>query len=173
MQQQVSIQPATKADFAAIAHLQAESYACAYRSSLPPYYIKDRLHADVLDSWMRCKLAKRDIVLVAKQPETNILVGFISLWCRPQPFIDNLHCHPSCTGQGIGTQLLRAAFQKLLAQGEDSVSLSVLVSNDRARKLYLRLGAQIHKRQREKLFGHPVEVEILTWHALNCQKMAI
>ncbi|WP_090067765.1 GNAT family N-acetyltransferase [Cohaesibacter marisflavi] len=172
MQPQISLRPAVRSDFPAIAALQAESWAVAYRSFLPPHYIRDRLTADISDSWKKCRPSARDLVLLAINTETAALVGFISVWCRPSPFIDHLHCRPSCTGLGIGSQLLEAALTQLAGRGEQTASLSVLIGNDGARRFYLRHGALPGARKRETLFGYPVNVEYLAWDGLQTIKLA-
>ena len=172
MQQQISIRKAVRADFPAIARLQAESWATAYRSSLPPHYIKERLYADIADHWKRYKPGERDLVLLAIERETGALAGFISILCRPPPFIDSLHCQPSRTGLGIGSTLLCTAFRQLAERGEQSASLSVVVGNDGARRFYLRHGAQEGPKRRENLFGYPVDVEYLRWETLKSNKLA-
>ncbi|WP_321449408.1 GNAT family N-acetyltransferase [uncultured Cohaesibacter sp.] len=172
MQPHISLRSAVRSDFPAIAALQAKSWALAYRSFLPPHYIRDRLTADIADSWKKCRLGERDLVLLAINIETAALVGFISIWSRPSPFIDHLHCHPSSTGLGIGSQLLRAALTQLAERGEQTASLSVLIGNDGARRFYLRHGANPGARKRETLFGYPVNVEYLAWEALQTVKLA-
>ena len=172
MQTQITIRKAVRSDFPTIAKLQAESWATAYRNYLPPHYIRDRLEADIADRWKTCRTGKRDLVLLAIEEETAVPAGFISIWCRPSPFIDNLHCHPSRTGLGIGSQLLCTALKQLAEQDEQMASLSVLIGNDGARRFYLRHGALPGAIKQESLFGYPVNVEYLAWDRLQSSKAA-
>nr|WP_321463079.1 GNAT family N-acetyltransferase [uncultured Cohaesibacter sp.] len=170
MQPEIAIHPANRSDFAAIAQLQADSWASSYRCFLPPAYMRERMHADIADCWQRHKIDKRDLVLQARLVATGELVGFISLLCRPLPFIDKLHCAPSFTGLGIGARLLSCAFSALVKRGENTASLTVVVGNEGARRFYLRHGAHLAGKQRELLNGYPVEVEVMEWSALNATK---
>ncbi len=163
------IRPAIRSDFTAIAHLQADSWAASYRTVLPPYYVRERLHDDIRDEWTHRKIGKRDVVLIAEDEQGKQLLGFISVWCRPLPFIDNLHCDPTLTGHGIGARLLQAAFRTLQEQGETTASLTVLAINEGARRFYRKHGATVQGRQQASLAGYSVEVDMMHWsHLGNC-----
>lgn len=58
--------------------------------------------------------------------------GAGSLW--------QLSVHPALRSCGIGTVLVRAAEQRILARGLDRAEIGVELSNPRARALYERLG---------------------------------
>ncbi|WP_394706247.1 GNAT family N-acetyltransferase [uncultured Cohaesibacter sp.] len=106
---------------------------------------------------------------MARDRASQALLGFISVWCRPRPFIDHLHCDPSNTGRGIGGLLLRESFYHLDKNGYQDVYLTVLVGNDRARRFYLRKGAEPDKVSREWIFQYPVDVETLKWTNIGNQ----
>ena len=172
-QSQTEIRRAVRADFPSIARLQADSWENAYRDFLPASYVRDRMRADIDHSWSRVKTGPGDIRFIAQDRHTGEVVGFISTLCRPTPFIDSLHCSPSRTGEGIGEQLMRATFRVLMDLGHQSVSLTVLVGNEGARRFYLRHGAHTVRRQREVLFGYPVDVDHLEWDGIKCSKLVI
>jgi ribosomal protein S18 acetylase RimI-like enzyme len=54
--------------------------------------------------------------------------------------LTQLAVHPALQSCGIGTVLIRAAEQRILARGLDRAELGVELSNPRARALYERLG---------------------------------
>jgi GNAT superfamily N-acetyltransferase len=54
--------------------------------------------------------------------------------------LDLLYVRPSARGQGLGTELLRAAAEHVQAHGAEMLALEVLESNAGARRLYDRLG---------------------------------
>ncbi|WP_119309333.1 GNAT family N-acetyltransferase [Cohaesibacter haloalkalitolerans] len=161
------IRSAFRSDFTAIARLQADSWAASYRTVLPPHYVRERLHDDIRDEWEHRKIGKRDVVLVAEAEQNKQLLGFISVWCPPLPFIDNLHCAPAFTGHGIGARLLQEAFSTLLAQGDTTASLTVLAINEGARRFYQKHGAVVNNRQKASLSGYSVDVDIMHWSHIS------
>ena len=68
----------------------------------------------------------------------NHPIGFISAW-EPENFIHNLFVHPSNTGKGVGSALLRACLNKI---GRPA-SLKCLGENIGARNFYLSKGWKI------------------------------
>lgn len=162
------IRTARRSDLPAIASLQLASWRHAYRTFLPPSYLRDRAEQDVRAYWDRCRIRAEDLLLVAfETQDEERMVGFIAVWCRPNPFIDNLHCDPSETGKGIGKNLMTVAFKQLLLRKKRTVALSVITENVRARDFYLRLGGNPLKRQKEEIFGNPVNVDVLFWHDIE------
>ena len=55
-------------------------------------------------------------------------------------FLDLLYVRPAARGQGLGTELLRAAAAYVKEQGAEMLALEVLESNAAAKRLYDRLG---------------------------------
>ena len=163
----VEIRSAIRADFTAIARLQTRSWQKAYRNHLPASYLNRRVQIDLEAQWQTVKILPSDVVLVARSKKTGQLLGFVSVWCRPDAYIDNLHCDPGQTGRGIGTALMQAAFQALRSKGRSSASLSVLVGNDRARRFYLRLGGRAGVIRREEIFGYPTDTELIHWDHIS------
>ncbi len=166
---EIILNRAVRADFADIARLHAASWRSAYSNHLPRSYLESRVEDDLNALWAGCKIGKDDIVLLARDRASQALLGFISVWCRPRPFIDHLHCDPSNTGRGIGGLLLRESFYHLDKNGYQDVYLTVLVGNDRARRFYLRKGAEPDKVSREWIFQYPVDVETLKWTNIGNQ----
>ncbi|WP_319530245.1 GNAT family N-acetyltransferase [uncultured Cohaesibacter sp.] len=157
------IRLATKSDRQAIAQLQLESWQTTYHHHLPNSYLTGQAAIDLADHWQSMRLGADEFVLVAFREDCEGLAGFIAVTCRPDPFIDNLHCQPSMRSRGTGRALMSAAFERLRDMGKTSVSLTVLVGNDRAKAFYLRLGATVGPVRREAIGGYPVDTERLYW----------
>ena len=115
---------------------------------------------DLQHHWSQVKIKPRDVVLVA---EKEGVIGFIAVWCRQDPFIDNLHVKPTSRSRGIGTALMRSAAQKLIRQGHTSAFLWVVSSNQRAIRLYERLGGVRTETALKNLFGHEVPNIKVVW----------
>jgi ribosomal protein S18 acetylase RimI-like enzyme len=79
-------------------------------------------------------------------------VGVIYLWLERAeeaelrehlpgvPILTHLEVHPDHRGDGTGTRLIEAAERRLRRLGFDQVALAVEVTNERAARLYERLG---------------------------------
>ena len=88
----MKIRRAKQSDFSEIAAIQAESWKDVYSDVLPAWFLAGQIDRDLARHWREVEIQKEDIVLVAEQ---GSLVGFAAAWCRPTPFIDNLHVRPS------------------------------------------------------------------------------
>nr|WP_321445218.1 GNAT family N-acetyltransferase [uncultured Cohaesibacter sp.] len=164
----IVIRAATRSDFDAIARLHAASWRDAYKNFLPPSYLKERVEQDLDDLWARCRIKPDDLILVALDARNkNRLVGFISVSCQPDPYIDNLHCSPTETGKGIGKALMSAAFEQILFRKKQTASLTVITQNSNARNFYLHLGGRPVKARKDEIFGHPVDVELIRWDDIS------
>ena len=129
----MNIRRAQRSDLSTIAAIHAESWADAYAGVLPQKYLADQMSEDLQHHWSQVKIKPRDVVLVA---EKEGVIGFIAVWCRQDPFIDNLHVKPTSRSRGIGTALMRSAAQKLIRQGHKVVwpDISVLLTTDESAK---------------------------------------
>jgi GNAT superfamily N-acetyltransferase len=80
--------------------------------------------------------AGHDVVLLADD------VGIAALDRKSERtwLLDLLYVRPAARGQGVGTDLLRAAAEHVQEQGAEMLALEVLESNAAARRLYDRLG---------------------------------
>ena len=96
----MKIRCATQSDFSEIAAIQAESWKDVYSDVLPAWFLAGQIDRDLARHWREIEIQKEDIILVAEQ---GSLVGFAAVWCRPTPFIDNLHVRPSHRSKKIGS----------------------------------------------------------------------
>ena len=64
--------------------------------------------------------------------------------------VENLYVRPEFRGQGIGSQLLAAAEQRLRDHGADAVALNVMADNEDARRFYRDHGYTPHRLELEK-----------------------
>ena len=95
----MQIRPAEASDMDTVAALHAASWRASYRGMLPDAYLDNEVGDDVQRQWQGAVIAPNDVVLVASDPN---IVGFIAVWCRPDPFIDNLHVDPQRRSEGVG-----------------------------------------------------------------------
>jgi GNAT superfamily N-acetyltransferase len=147
-----------------IAAVQAASWKDTYSGVLPKEYLTDQVDEDLLCHWREVEILPDDVVLVA---EEDGIIGFIAVWCRPDPLIDNLHVKPSRRSNRIGSTLLISAVCQLLELGHRSAYLWVVASNERAIRFYTRLGGVCLDRAVKNIFGHEVPNIKIEWSDIS------
>ena len=161
----MEIRPATEEDLPAIASIHSASWRDAYSEFLPAEYLAGQVQLDLRANWEQQEIQPQDVVLVADTMDE--IVGFVAVWCRPSPFIDNLHVSPPMRSRGIGAALMRAAAGRLLEQGHSTAHLWVFESNVAAIRFYERLGAGRTTRARKEFFGQAVPCVRMEWRDLR------
>jgi ribosomal protein S18 acetylase RimI-like enzyme len=156
----MNIRTARDDDLPAIAALQTESWQDAYADVFPAAYLAHRVTGDLERHWRKLEIQPGDVVLVA---EEDGLIGFIAIWCRPDPYIDNLHVRPCLRSRGAGSALMKAAAQQLIQQGHRTAYLWVVERNKRAIQFYERLGGVCTDQAPKDLFGYEVSTVKVEW----------
>lgn len=161
----MDIRPAQQGDLPRIASIHAKSWRDAYAGILPADYLRSQVEQDLQAYWAQREILPQDVVLVADT--TDGPVGFIAVWCRPSPFIDNLHVSPPMRSRGIGTTLMEAAASQLVARGYSTAYLWVFERNVAAIRFYQRLGAVKGRQEMKEVFGHSVLSVRMEWSDLS------
>ncbi len=159
----IKIRPATESDLQDIISIHVESWKDAYADVLPAGFIVRQLDQELARHWHETEIQKQDIVLVA---EEDSLVGFIAVWCRPIPFIDNLHVRPSHRSKKIGSALMKAVAQELTQKEHKKAYLWVFESNEKAIRFYERLGGTQKEQGPKNIFGYEVPSRKIVWDDL-------
>jgi GNAT superfamily N-acetyltransferase len=143
----VTLREATKLDWAAIAHLHAESWRSAYRGILSDDYLEHRAHSERAALWQSrfSEIASKPFFAIVAEGGAQ-LAGFACVFPREHPefgsFLDNLHVDPQNTRQGIGSQLLSEVARRLIKDKiPGGLYLWVIEKNSRARQFYAKAGA--------------------------------
>lgn len=166
------IRPATAADLPRIAALHAESWQAAYAGEFPKARLEGEIREQLLQKWAAYQPQPGDILLLAEHAGTPAkLLGFCAVWCRPEPYLDNLHVSPAAQGLGTGSALFRAAVRQLLAQGQQSLSLTVFQSNQKARAFYAGLQGTETGELELDVFGTLVPSVTVVWPDLSRLKV--
>ena len=140
--------------------MQTASWRDAYADVLPSEYLAGQLAVDLERHWRAAAIQPGDVVLVA---EEEGLIGFIAVWCRPDPFIDSLHVQLARRSQGVGARLMMSAARRLMRQGHRTAHLWAVAANERAIRFYERLGGVRADRAMKDLFGHEVLNVKIEW----------
>lgn len=158
------IRDAERSEFPALAALQIRSWRDVYRGIMPDAYLDDEIDRDLNARWEALRPGGDDLVLIADEGGIR---GFVTVWCQPQPFIDNLHVEPGKRSEGIGSRLMRAAAHRLLQNRYERVSLYVAAKNHRASAFYRKLGGRFGDVQSvHQQFGGNVDAIEIVWDDL-------
>ena len=118
----------------------------ALAQDLPRILEIERLTFGEQWDYFQFKASLNDIFLVAVDPATAELVGFLVACCcevARRGIILRVAVHPDYQGQGIATQLLEESFRELCKRDLDEVELDVDVIKAGALRLYEKMGFQI------------------------------
>lgn len=158
------IRDAERAEFPALAALQIRSWRDVYRGIMPDAYLDDEIEGDQHARWKALRPNDDDLVLVADQGGIR---GFITVWCQPDPYIDNLHVEPGERSNGTGRRLMLATARRLMENGYDRMSLYVAAENHRAAAFYRKLGGRFGEvEQVHQQFGGAVDAIEVVWDDL-------
>lgn len=161
----LTIRDAKRSEFPALAALQIRSWRNVYRGIMPDAYLDHDIEDDMHTRWAALEPSGDDLVLVADSGEIS---GFITIWCKPDPFIDNLHVEPGRRSEGIGQHLMQATAKRLRQNGYNAMSLYVAAQNERAASFYRRLGGRFGIVERKhQQFGGDVDAIEVVWDDLS------
>ena len=91
------------------------------------------------------------------------VAGFCAFWLVfDEIHINNVAVRPGLRAQGIGTTLLRRVLEEAQRLGARRATLEVRASNERARRLYERLGFYTAG-VRRNYYTSPVEDALILW----------
>ena len=159
----IKIRSALNSDLQDIISIHVESWKDAYADVLPAEFIAGQLDRELANHWRETEIQKQDIVLVA---EEDSAVGFAAVWCRPIPFIDNLHVRPSHRSKKIGAALMKAVAQDLIQKELKTAYLWVFESNQKAIRFYESLGGTKKEQSWKNIFGYKVLSRKIEWDDL-------
>ena len=158
---------AVAGDVGRIADIKVRSWADTYGPLVP---------REVLGRFLDTERSAAEIHELVRSPDTLLLVGpstgdiqgfALTYMARsPEPWLESLHVIQDERGRGLGTQLIRETAKRLLAAGYQSLSLGVILGNDRASKFYERLGG-VPVRVEPVDFAEGVEHTVWRWPDLT------
>ena len=160
----MKIRRAIKKDLPEIASLHIQSWRNAYAEVLPKEFLGNPIEREFTRYWYNIDIGDEDVVMVA---ENDDLLGFIAVWCRPTPYIDNLHVKPSLHSKGIGSTLLISAAEELLTRGHKTAYLWVFTSNQKAVRFYELMGGVTTGNTPQNIFSYSISSLKIEWKDLT------
>jgi GNAT superfamily N-acetyltransferase len=131
------------ADAAAIASVKAAGWRDTYASWVRPAVLAPFLTEAAVARGTAALLQAPENFIVVAENDTGTLIGFATCLTagRPEPFLEALHVRAGTRGTGVGTALLHQVATELRHRRHDSLTVTLVTQNVRARQLYERLGA--------------------------------
>ncbi|MBU1306854.1 MAG: GNAT family N-acetyltransferase [Alphaproteobacteria bacterium] len=144
----LTLRPGSPADADAVAALHNRVWQVAFAKLAPPEALAKLDLASRQAKWRRlfAQPAADQLVLLAE--DGGQLVGMAATGASDDPAfggraeIHSVYVDLGQQGRGIGEMLLRGLARHLRAVGRDAAALDVVEGNDRAARLYQRLGAR-------------------------------
>ena len=134
-------------DLDGVLEVEAESFSNPWTRDMYAWELRDR--------------AMCHILLV--RTEEQRVAGFCAFWLVcDEIHINNVAMRSGFRAQGIGTALLRHVLAEARQLGARRATLEVRASNERARRLYERLGFYVAGVRRH-YYTNPVEDALILW----------
>ena len=142
------IEPLTdEADLDGVLEVEAESFTNPWTREMYASEMRNRSMCHIL-------LVRTDECRVA---------GFCAFWLVfDEIHINNLAMRPAVRGRGLGTALLERVLEDARTLGARRATLEVRASNERARRLYERLGFYVAG-VRRNYYSSPAEDALILW----------
>jgi len=154
------VEAASSEDCRAIAEVHVESWQHAYGGILPKEYLASLSIAEREAIWRRMVKSQPSHLLLARS--AGEVAGFVAIGASRDEDAPSdraevwaIYVKPAFWSTGAGRQLWLAALQQTHAEGYKSVSLWVIVGNERATRFYERAGfiAEPESRKQFELGG--------------------
>ncbi|MBK9080570.1 MAG: GNAT family N-acetyltransferase [Rhizobiales bacterium] len=165
----VRVHPATPGDAEDAARLHCESWRATYRGLLPEALI-DALTVERRQAQWRDWLARGEDGLFVAEDEGEALAGILRVAPAEgtaaqgaETEIDLLHVRADLQGRGVGAALLRAGARWAARERPGPVGLWVIAGNERAARVYARLGARRGLTRAHALLGHGFNETAWLW----------
>ncbi|WP_137287272.1 GNAT family N-acetyltransferase [Halorussus salinisoli] len=135
----------------------------ADQRELGSHLLADENHTTIREAFTQSAVADE---LVVARDDADELVGFVTFGIESNSYeqdatrglVQNIYVVPDRRDEGIGSDLLRAAEERLVESGADTLALEMMAANDDARRFYRRHGYAPHRIELEK----SVESDTLT-----------
>ncbi|MCR5576063.1 MAG: GNAT family N-acetyltransferase [Oscillospiraceae bacterium] len=168
----LQIRDAQPEDLDAIAALYVENHRETYAGLLSEEYFSRLTPAHAREKWAAYRDAPGHRLWAAY--EGGVFLGFSA--GMPDPvlpdcwYLDSLHVAEAARGRGVGSALLRRHAAHAAGQGFANMSVCIVRGNERARRLYEKLGAEHFSYFEDDFCGTVSHSEKLVWRDLSALK---
>jgi L-amino acid N-acyltransferase YncA len=168
-----TIRSATRKDAPDIARVYVDSWRESYAGLIPDWVLLGMSYRRLARAWDRAiRTAGRDEAILVAESAEHGLVGLGSCGPSRDPALDfsgevyTLYVHPNNVGQGVGTKLMHALFDKLAEKGKPSAHVWALAQNP-SRHFYKALGGGIVGTRQGRQWGVAIHEVAYGWRDLK------
>ena len=163
------IRPANADDIKKISLLYVSNHKTTYKGLVSDDYLNNLTPEKATERWKDYLSDEKNRMWVAC--DENELLGFAAsmpdstsekIW-----YLDSLHICSEARGKGIGTDLIKTVGEYALRNGYDKMSVCVVKGNEKAKQLYIKLGARHLLSFEDKFDNSRVNSEKLLWDNLK------
>lgn len=165
----MEIRFANKEDIDYIAEVYINNHKTSYQGLLSDIYLNGLTLAYGRKKWKAFLENAEQKIWVAYEGKAFLGFGagrkdseLTNTW-----YLDSLQVKENVRGQGIGKVLIRAIQKDASGNGYQRMSICIVRGNDRARNLYVRLGAKHFKYFEDDFAGTVSHSEKLVWNELT------
>jgi ribosomal protein S18 acetylase RimI-like enzyme len=161
------VREAVASDIDRVAEIKVRNWADTYGPLVPREVLGPFLDRGKAAAQLRELMQLPDTLLLVG-PDDGVIQGFALTYMArsPDPWLESLHVMRDERGRGLGKLLIRETAKRLLAAGYRSLSLGVILGNDRASTFYERLGG-VPVRVEPVDFADGVEHTVWRWPDLT------
>lgn len=160
---------AEEKDLKQIAQIYVENWRGTYHGLLPQKYLDELSVEKKQAEWSDYIRTPRQGIFVME--DAGQILGFAAFkpYHRVEDciYLDSLHVRREWQGKGIGTRLIEKVYQQGIAEKYGRMGVCVVKGNDKARELYVKLGAGHYRDKQDDFTGEITYSEILVWHNLK------
>ena len=158
-----SFRQLNEGDLTAVSEVQLQSWRSTYADVLPAEYLGEPMARDIARRWSK-GLTVDDLLCGAF--DAGALLGFAAVRLGDEPYLDNFHVLEQARGSGLSQLLIANTADSLVDLGAQSLWLTVVDTNLRARAFYRRLGGVEGNVGADEMFGKAVSSLPVYWDDL-------
>lgn len=159
------IRLATKDDIEQIAKLYIKSWQKTYKGLLRQEYLDSLTVENLCKRWGDYILEERHGIFVAVKDTKVLGFGAFKPYHRIEDciYIESLHVDEAYKGKGIGSSIIKQIYTVGVDERYGQMAVCLVKGNDKARQLYIKLGATHYRDKVDDFTGEITYSEILTW----------
>lgn len=161
----MTIKFAVKDDLESISKLYVRNHKTTYKGLLSEEYLNSLTVESTKSRWENYLSEEGNRIWAAL--ENGELLGFAAgkedeelekTW-----YLDSLHVSETARGKGIGTLLIKTMGRYALDNGYRAMTICVVKGNEKAKSIYLKLGAELYKAFEDNFANTAANSEKLIW----------
>lgn len=160
------IRLATQKDIEKIAEIYVDSWQKTYKGMLSQAYLDSLTVQNISTRWSEYIEQNHHGIFVAHKDDNILGFGAFKPYHRIEDciYIESLHVDEAYHKKGIGSSIINTIRTVGIEEKYGQMAVCLVKGNDKARKLYINLGASHYRDKVDNFTGEISYSEILTWN---------